>query len=75
MTDDCLIGKRVRVQHERKGTFEMIVTGVVPEWIKGIICDGKTITLNEANSQEEGETISVRRSLCKIDIIGDKDAK
>jgi hypothetical protein len=57
------IGKDYKINHRRKGTFNIRVTSINDEWVTGEIIDGKTKKMLPENSREKGEEIKIRRSL------------
>ena len=59
-------GKIYLVKHSRKGNFRMKVIEDNGEWIDGIIIEGKTNAVMYYNVREEGEKVTVRKSLCKF---------
>lgn len=58
-----------KIQHSRKGTFYGVVTDVDDTWADVEITDGKAKHLTEGD-REKGETLRVRKSLCRITPVG-----
>lgn len=46
-------GEIYKVNHNRKGIFNILLTGETEDWITGIIVEGQ-------------EKITIRKSLCKL---------
>ena len=64
-------GKIYKINHSRKGEFSIRVTGEDSEWLHGIIVEGAADAILTNNIRNEGEAITVRKSLCLIE--EDKD--
>lgn len=60
------IGKLYTVNHSRKGTFCMRVTGINGEWITGIVVDSVAKAIMEYNVKVSGDEITVRDSHCRF---------
>lgn len=56
------IGREYEVRHQRKGTFQMRVTGLRGEWIDGIVTAGKANAIMIYNIVLPGEPITIRDS-------------
>ncbi len=60
------VGAIYLVVHSRKGSFQMRVTSVDGEWVKGTITDGRAKAALVDNEADEGEEVTIRASLCKL---------
>ncbi len=61
------VGATYLVKHRRKGNFQLRITKVDGEWAEGTIVDGTAGALNPVNVKEEGETVTIRATLCTMD--------
>jgi hypothetical protein len=57
------VGKIYNVISQRKGNFKMKLTSQSEEWATGIITKGKAKAICSYNEVEEGEEVTVRKSL------------
>lgn len=57
------LGKIYDVDHRRKGTFVMRVTGVEGDWITGEMLAGHVAVASRENRVYTGDTITVRAGL------------
>ena len=60
------IGKNYKIVHVRKGEFNITVTGENDTWLHGTIIEGYANAIHNNNIRVEGDTITVRKSLCEI---------
>ena len=71
-------GQLIKVTHTRKGTFEVVAAKDFDtekeEWYPVAIAYGETIE-GLSRAWEYGTRIPCRRSLCKIEVIGDRRFK
>lgn len=58
------VGKTYLINSARKGKFTGIVTRVDDTWADVLIIKGKAEAMLDYNEREQGETVTVRRSLC-----------
>lgn len=65
---ELIIGKEYRVEHTRKGTFVILVHAQDEESVTGMITDGSARMVN-GDDQGPGESITVRRRLCRLTLI------
>ena len=63
-TQQMTIGKIYKVVSQRKGTFTGIATDMGDEWVTVLITHGKAGAICPHNESEQGEEVTVRRSLC-----------
>jgi len=59
------IDKVYRIDHSRKGIFILKITSQDDTWTTGVIVEGKTTTLNPANSCGEGEKVTLRTAFIR----------
>jgi hypothetical protein len=64
MSNTIEIGKTYQVNSTRKGQFTGIVTNIDETWADVLITDGRARAMLDINEREQGETVTVRRSLC-----------
>ncbi len=62
-------GKIYQVTHSRKGMFNIKVIRQDEEWATGMIISGKASAIREYNEREQGEEITIRKSLCSFKAI------
>lgn len=70
-TQDIVPGKLYRIQHSRKGTFVARIIDIKAgsgdtEWVEAEIVDGAAAALNPNNRAYVGDTLTVRRGLCRF---------
>lgn len=70
-----VIGNVYRVNHSRKGVFDIIVKNVSDNWVTGVIVQGKTRAASPDNIYEEGEAVTIRDSLCKLTLISGSEVQ
>lgn len=63
------VKKTYKVNHSRKGTFELKITSLSEEWVTGIIVNGMARAMLPYNEKEIGEEITIRRSFCRFEEI------
>ncbi len=56
-------GKVYKVNHTRKGNFDLYVESQDDTWINGIIVEGKAQAMLKDNEKFVGDEITVRKSL------------
>ncbi len=56
-------GKTYKVIHDRKGTFDLKVTGQCDEWVSGVVVGGKTEAMLSYNVALPGDPLKLRKSL------------
>ena len=72
MSIELEIGRTFKVEHQRKGTFWLQVSGINDEWVTGIIVAGNPNMILKINERVEGDEITVRKSfLTVLDIVPD----
>lgn len=59
------IGKTYNINHSRKGKFGIIVTGQCDTWLSGTVV-GTAGAMMEYNVKDDGESITVRKSLITV---------
>lgn len=59
-------GKTYFVNHTRKGTFFMKLTGQCDEWATGEIVGGEAKAMMDYNVKEKGESITARKSFASF---------
>jgi hypothetical protein len=57
------IGKLYKVNHSRKGKFNVRVTSFDDTWVTGVVENSTAVVIMDYNIKESGDTISIRRSL------------
>ena len=57
------VGKTYKVVSQRKGTFTGVATHISDEWATVLITHGKAAAMLDYNEREQGEEVTVRRSL------------
>ena len=62
-----LVGREYRCVHPRKGVFFGVVLSADEIWAKMKITSGVADALMDYNLKLEGETVSVRNSLCILE--------
>jgi len=55
------IGKKYKIDSQRKGKFIIKVTNISDDFVDGIICGGKATALLSYNERELGENVSLRK--------------
>lgn len=63
--ENLVIGKQYKVNHRRKGTFNMMIEDVGDEWVTGEITDGSAHYIASKNG-EKGDILTIRASLCEF---------
>lgn len=59
------VGKIYKVIHSRKGSFVVRIKDVSKDWVGAEIVAGKAKYINQPE-REEGEEITLRKSLCNF---------
>ncbi len=59
-------GQIYKVNHSRKGTFNLMVTKQDETWVTGLIVEGKAKAMLEYNEREQFDDITIRKELCKF---------
>ena len=59
-------GQIYKVNHSRKGVFNLMVTNQDKTWVTGLIVEGKAGAILEYNEREQFEDITIRKELCKF---------
>ena len=62
--NDLKVGTAYTINSTRKGVFKGLLTSVDDTWATFLITSGKAKAMLDYNEREEGETVTVRRSLC-----------
>ena len=60
------VGQNYKVNHTRKGKFNITLTSEDEVWISGKIIEGYADAIHDNNIRIEGDTITFRKSLCEI---------
>jgi hypothetical protein len=68
-TDDLHVGRTYRVASQRKGTFTARIDAVNGEWVDLTIVSGRAKAMLHYNVREEGEAVTVRRSMASFEPI------
>lgn len=63
------IKKTYKVNHSRKGIFELNITRIDEEWVTGIIVNGMAKAILSYNERLIGDEITIRRSFCSFEEI------
>ncbi len=58
------VGETLEIEHQRKGKFTMRLIRIDDEWMTGKIIKGEAKAMMSYNVKEEGEEITIRRSMC-----------
>ena len=61
------IGKLYKVNHSRKGKFNLRVTSIDGEWVTGIIIDSTAKAMLDYNVRTSGDEITIRISHAKFE--------
>lgn len=62
-------GSIYKVNHKRKGVFNLMVESQNKTWVTGIITHGKAKAIVRANVREQFDEITIRKELCKFEKI------
>ena len=69
-----VIGQEYRILHNRKGTFFGIVESADDStWADVVITDGVARAMMDGNIRLEGERVTVRSSLCRMELHNEPD--
>lgn len=63
------VSKTYKVVSQRKGTFIGVATDVSDEWVTVLITSGKAEAMLDYNVREQGEQVTVRRSLTTFTLL------
>ena len=69
MTNELKIGEIYKVNHSRKGTFNLLVKNQCDTWVTGWITEGTAKAILEENVREQFEKITIRKSLCSFVVV------
>lgn len=58
------VGEVLNIDCQRKGKFTIRLTSIDKEWLTGKIIQGEAKAMLSFNVKEEGEEVTLRRSLC-----------
>lgn len=59
-------GQIYKVNHRRKGEFNLMVTTQDDTWVTGLIVEGKASSILKYNEYGPSEEITIRKDLCKF---------
>ena len=68
-------GEIYKVNHSRKGVFNLMITTQDETWVTGLIVEGKAGAILEYNEREQFENITIRKELCKFQAVNQKQKK
>lgn len=66
MIENVKTGVTYKIDHRRKGKFQVNITKITDEWYEGKMVDGVAASLTHEGVHFPGDNIRIRKALCDV---------